>query len=448
MSRKKKSVLDLRLEKACIVHGVDYDVGSGKSIAIPLIPVPLALSPAYLQYAHALSEAINRHLRKMPGAWFADPALQEVLPFPGPERAFIESVWKPSHARRQTVVSRNDFDMPEDPRDSVAFEANGCAIGGIWYGAACARVGREVLVRDLHGRGAAMIQDGYDVFLEHLQTHAKREGMRSQFRIGLLEDRSWDAGITEMPSLAHRLTVDGWDVVLGDPRDLTVRAGGFRLDGQPVDLLYRNMEISDFVAIESERGSKLAALREAFRENRVVSSVAGDFDQKALWEVLTSHRFERHVAKADRRLLREHLLWTRLLRDGETEDPSGRLVDLVSWALANRRSLVLKPNLLCGGEDVTLGPLLSPKQWERLVRRAAKQKGYWVLQTFHRASRFVFRGVGARYITCGVISSPHAISALGRASLDPVVNVSRGGGLVPLFRRTSRGPARTALRAD
>lgn len=434
-----------RLESACLVHGVDYDVGNGKCIAIPLIPVPLALTETYLRYAHTLSEAINRHLKKMPGAWFRDEALQEALPFPDPERRFVENVWKPAHANRQTVVSRNDFDMPPDPRNCVAFESNGCAIGGIWYGAAAARVGRQVLIRDLRDRGAAMIQDGYDVFLEHLQAHAKREGLPKRFRIGLLEDRSWDAGITEMPSLMRRLTVDGWSVVHGDPRDLRVARGGFRLDGEPVDLLYRNMEIADFVAIEHERRSPLKAVREAFRENRIVSTVAGDFDQKALWEVLTSARFEKYVAPGDRKLLREHLLWTRMLRDGETEDPSGTRIDVVSWAIRNRRRLVLKPNLLCGGEGVTLGMLLSDKQWERAIRRGVKQRGHWVLQLFHRASRFSFRGVGTRFVTCGVISSPHAISALGRASLDPVVNVSRGGGLVPLFRRLSRTPARAAL---
>lgn len=440
----KKTPLQKRLEAACLAHGVDYDLGNGKRIAIPLIPVPLALSESWLGYAHRLSEAINRHLRRMPAAWFADEELRAVLPFPDAERAFVEDVWDPAHATRQTVVSRNDFDMPANARDAVAFESNGCAIGGIWYGAAAARVGCAVLLPDMRARGAAMIRDGYDVFLGALRTHAKREGMRSRFRIGLLEDRSWDAGITEMPSLAKRLREDGWDVVLGDPRELTVRRG-FRLRGEPVDLLYRNMELSDLTAIESEERRPLRAMREAFRENRVVSSLAGDFDQKALWEVLTSRRFERHIAAGDRRLLREHLLWTRLVRETETEGPSGKTVDLVPWAMAHRASLVLKPNLLCGGEGVTLGPLLTAKAWERVLRRALKQPGHWVLQSFHRASRFAFRGVGSRFVTCGVISGPNAISALGRASLDPVVNVSRGGGLVPLYKRVARGPARSAI---
>ena len=443
-TRVEPLALKRRLRSACLAHGVDYDVGRGKRIPIPLIPVPLALSASYLRYVHALSEAVNRHLRAMPSAWFADPALREVLVFPPAERRFVESVWDPSHARAQTVVSRNDFDMPADPRDAVAFEANGCAIGGIWYGAAAARVGCEVLLPDLRGSGAAMIHDGYEVFVSQLRAHARAVGLPRRFRLGLLEDRTWDAGITEMPSLLRRLKEDGWDAVLGDPRALTAGRGGLRLDGERVDLLYRNMEISDFVAIERRHGP-LRALRLGFGENRVVSGAAGDFDQKALWEVLTSRRFERYVAPRDRRLLRAHLLWTRLLRETDTEDHAGRTVSLVEYALRSRARLVLKPNLLCGGEGVTLGPRLTQRAWERTIRRALREPGHWVLQHFHRASRVGFRGLGARYVTCGVISSPDAVSALGRASTDPVVNVSRGGGLVPLYRRVASRPARATL---
>ena len=443
-----RAALEKRLLAACIAHGVDYDLGRGKRIPIPLVPVPFALSAAWLREAQALSEAVNRHLCAMPAAWMRDEELRRVLPFPDAERGFVESVWREEHAKRQTVVSRNDFDMPEDPAHAVAFEANGCAIGGIWYGAAAARAGSQVLVPDLGRAGGAMITDGYDVFLAALRAHARKIGAAEPRRIGILEDRDWEAGITEMPSLATRLRHDGFVAVHGDPRELAVRRGRFALAGEPVDLLYRNMEIADLTAIEAEVRGPLRVMREAFRENVVVSTVAGDFDQKALWEVLTSHRFERHIAKEDRARLRKHLLWTRLLRDAETEGPDGKPVSLVDYALASRRRLVLKPNLLCGGEGVTLGPLLSPKEWERVVRRALRQPGQWVLQRFHRASKVRFAGLGARYVTCGVISGAGLVSALGRASTDPVVNVSRGGGLVPLFRRLAASPARGPLRGQ
>jgi hypothetical protein len=435
--------LGKRLVAAALEHNVDYDLGGGKRIPIPLIPV-LALSGNWLAYAHVLSEAINRHLRKMPAAWFADDALRKVLVIPGPEAQLIRDVWDPSHAAKQVVVSRNDFDMPEDPRQAVAFESNGCAIGGIWYGGACARAGREVLLPDFGAEGETMIADGYDVFIAALRAQAAHCGVTGKtFRVGLLEDRSWDAGITEMPSLQKRMTAEGWTVVLGDPRELKV-SQGFKLGGERVDVLYRNMEMADFVAIE-QGGTKLKGLREAFHENRIVSGVAGDFDQKALWEVLTSKRFERHVDADDRTLLRTHLLWTRLLREVETENPKGESVDLVKWAAKNRTGLVLKPNLLCGGEGVSLGPLLSAKAWEKALANALKEPGQWVVQKFHKASSVNFKGVGPRYVTCGMISGPTAVSALGRASTDPVVNVSRGGGLVPLFKGSPRGPGRTTL---
>lgn len=409
-----------RIREACFAHGVDYELGPRKKIAIPLAPAPVVLEEKFLAHVGRVSEAVNRHLVRAAFAWFEDPALHEVIVFPERERRFLESAWT---GAPQTIVSRNDFDMPADPRDAVSFESNGCAIGGIWYGAACARawvsVARQPASRPL--------RDGCDVFLEILRRHAKSIDAPGRFRLGILENRAWREGITEMPSIAKRLARLGHEVVIGDPRELS--HGGRRLRGEKVDLLYRNMELADILEI---RGVP-RAMRDAFRANLVVSGLAGDFDQKSLWEVLTSRAYERHVARADRALLRKHLLWTRLVREIETEDPSGATVDLVPWMLRNRARLAIKPNLLCGGEGVTLGPFQSARAWERLVRKSIVEKGRWVVQRFHRASKRRFPRVGARYVTCGIISCGTSVNALGRASGDAVVNVSRGGGLIPLF---------------
>ena len=313
-----------RIRAASIAHGVDYDMGGGKRIAIPVMTQPLTVDARALRALHGISEAINRHVRRLPAAWFRDPRVASVVFFPDAERAFLEDVWRDEHAGAQTIVSRNDLDAPSDTRRTVAFETNGCAIGGVVYGAATARVLEDVVLGTRGDRDRfTPIPDGRHVQLELLRDHARLLGLPARFRVGILENREWDAGITEMPRVAAFLEAYGHPVVLGDPRDLTVGRGGFRLGGLPVDLLYRNMELADFVAIESESGRTLRAVREAFRANAVVSGIAGDFDQKSVWELLTARHFDQHVAKDDRALLRRHLLWTRLFRDTETEGPDG-----------------------------------------------------------------------------------------------------------------------------
>ena len=81
------------------------------------------------------------------------------------------------------------------------------------------------------------------------------------------------------------------------------------------------------------------------------------------------------------------------------------------------------------------------KAWRRAVDRAVREPGRWVVQRFHSGTKRNFPAVGKGhsaadcYVTYGVISAPTGQGILGRASGIPVVNVSRGGGLVALFRR-------------
>jgi len=281
-----------------------------------------------------------------------------------------------------------------------------------------------------------MLTDGCEVAARVLAEHARSVFGKTRPRVGILENREWDAGITEMPSLARHLERDGMATHIGDPRELDYRRGAFRLKGQPVDILYRNMEGDDFAELASS-GHRLDAVVAAFHDNRVVSGIAGDFDHKSMWEVLTSPATAHVVAPAHRALLRRHLLWTRLLRDAETAGPDGQKIDLLPWVLTHKNQLVLKPNRSCGGEGVTLGPALDAEHWRRAVMRALRHRDAWVVQLFHEGTqkRFPVRRPGSRlhYVTYGVISAPRAVGILGRACRHPVVNVSRGGGLLPVF---------------
>jgi hypothetical protein len=424
------------LRRACLERGVDYDLGPGRRVPIDVWPEPRLLRASQLRFLHRLSERINVYLRRMPALYLAHPEVHEIVPLGPAEHEFLVDCWRDEHDGRQTIVGRNDVDMPDDPSKTVAFEANGCSIGGIYYAAACARAVDDVVFRAgalaALSRRLELLDDGCDLVADLLRAHAGLVGAPTQPAVGVLENREWDAGITEMPRLVAHLTAAGLPAVLGDPRELTVSHGRFRLGGRSVDLLYRNMELADFVELEAD-GADLSALRRAFRENRVVSGLAGDFDHKSLWEVLTSARTRHLVAPADRRVFRKLLLWTRRLRDVRTEGPDGDVVDLVPFTRRNRRCLVIKPNTACGGEGVTLGLLLTDRAWTRAVDRALADPAGWVVQRFWRGTRCRLSG-RSLFVTYGVISAPRAVCVLSRACVHPVVNVSQGGGLVAVFK--------------
>ena len=94
-----------------------------------------------------------------------------------------------------------------------------------------------------------------------------------------------------------------------------------------------------------EEGVDVEPMRMLLRENRVISSIAAELDQKSCWEVFTDPDISRatlHRRGATR--FHRHVLWTRVLSD-RTHHAARR----TTWAPARVRArehddLVLKPN--------------------------------------------------------------------------------------------------------
>ena len=92
-----------------------------------------------------------------------------------------------------------------------------------------------------------------------------------------------------------------------------------------IDVAYRDYEIRELIALEGELGQPLDGMRLLFRQNRVVSSIVGDFDHKSGWELLTDPAIaERFFSIEECRLFRRHVLWTRVVGDRRTTLPHGR----------------------------------------------------------------------------------------------------------------------------
>jgi hypothetical protein len=435
--------IERRLRRAALLRGVDYDLGHGRRVPIDMMPTPVLLTAAQVRFLHRLAEAVNGMLRRMPELYLGDAAVRAALPFPADEEALVRDCYR-RHGP-QTLVTRVDFDLPNHrpgaTRHTVAFEPNGVSIGGIFYGGECARVVADVALDEQARRDLRHLDDACQAIPTVLRRHAAALGLPRRLHVAILEDRDWDAGITEMPRLALRLEAAGMTAALCDPRDLALRGGRLTLHGRRVDLVYRNMEARDLCDIEAT-GARLSALRAAFRRNLVVSGIAGDFDHKSVWEVLTSAPTRHVVPRGLRALFRRHLLWTRVLRERRTEGPDGTEVDLVPFVRRGRESLVLKPNRECGGDGVTLGPYLDARAWDRALERGLAERGDWVVQTFHPGSMKPFTRVRGRrrqtlraFYTFGVIATPREVGVVGRACTRPVVNVSAGGGMFAVFRR-------------
>jgi hypothetical protein len=216
-----------------------------------------------------------------------------------------------------------------------------------------------------------------------------------------------------------------------------LRQGQVWYEDTPVDAAYRDYEVRDLIDLENEEGQDMQPMKALFRANRIVSSMAGDFDHKSCWEVLTDPRFAKYWSADERRYFRRHVLWTRLLGDRRTTNPEGEMVDLPEYVRQNQEELVLKPNRSYGGDRVIIGPSVSEGEWEAALQEALTGEEPFVAQRLARISVSEFPIVtpegGVKfepfYMVMGFAPTKYGVAVLGRASQRQVVNVAQRGGM-------------------
>ena len=425
------------------VRGVRYldDAGTSRTIEIALKPW-LLTSAQLLQFhrtAHMLADALLRVAHLYPRV----PAVRDVIHFEPARESWMHLCAHPS-ARPLAVIGRLDstavYGHARWRQEFRMLEPNAVGVGGVHYApAGCSIVMDvlgDVLSRAFPGRAITATPDPRQLLVEELRAVARRLG-RPLRGIALIENTDYTTGTDEFQELARYLNALGLRAVVADPRELRLVRGELRAGAVPVDLLYRDSELQEFVDMETA-GHRLTAMRHAVRQGRLVSGLTWEFDQKSAWELFTDARYARYFSASQCAFFRTHVLWTRLVRETKTSNPQGHVIDLLPFIRRQKNQLVLKPNTLFGGEGVVIGPQVSPSVWDATVRRALRGSERYVVQQVAKIPTDTFPSLvdgdvrwTTRYVVSGFFFSSSGIGLVGRFSGLPVVNVSRGGGLIP-----------------
>jgi hypothetical protein len=277
---------------------------------------------------------------------------------------------------------------------------------------------RELLLQDL---------------LEHLEAIGRPEG-----QIVLVDPKYAAEGPDEPEALAeYYRTRHGLSVLHADVSELRLVGDDVFYGDARVDLAYRDASVLDLMDWEAE-GVDVAPMRALLRQNRVVSSIAAELDQKSCFEVFTDPALaERFFTPEERQVLRRHVLWTRVLSARTTMSPSGQPVDLLEYVRKDRESLVLKPNRAYGGTGVIVGPAATQGEWDAAIDQALNDEDRWVVQqiasipvkTFHVLDDSNRVHVEPFFIVMGFAPSRYGVALVVRASQRPVVNVAQQGGM-------------------
>lgn len=417
----------------------------GEWDTIRVLPCPITVLPDQLGYIHYVSLTIHNALKRLPELYMQDAAVRDLLRILPEEEEWLGKCWGPSQREQNPVFGRLDamvdFISPMW-KDSLRFvEPNLSGIGGLHLVPTAEQIVADLVLPVLQAQDRhlqlAIGQDIRELLMQEVLDHAEAIG-RPARNVCFVEPKYAGSGPDEQEALAEYFRGRyGMNVMHADPAELRVRDGEVYYKDDAVDLAYRDYPVSDLIDLE-RTGVDIEPMRILFCQNRIISSISAELDQKSCWEVLSDPTFmQRYFSADERQVFRRHILWTRLLSDRRTALPDGRSGSLLEYVRREPEALVLKPNRAFGGEGVVIGHGLARAGWESALEQALADKERWVVQQLASipVGEFPVLGPDAKihfepfYTVMGFAPTKYGVAILARASQKQVVNVAQRGGM-------------------
>jgi uncharacterized circularly permuted ATP-grasp superfamily protein len=330
------------------------------------------------------------------------------------------------------VLSRIDaFLTPAGPR---FLEINNDAPAGFGYGDRMAAVFQDLPVFRAF---AAERKVSYVASVPALVSAVRSAAPRGASGIVAIVDWAEVKTRADQEILGDAFAAAGAACRLVDPRELSVRHGRLWAGIEPVDVVYRRALLGELLA----RAPEAEGLLQAYRER--VAVFVNSFrcqlsEDKALFALLTDEQHSGLLTSEERALAAATVPWTRKVEERRTAK-DGRSVDLLPFTVAHRTELVLKPAHGYGGQSVVVGRDVDAPAWEAAVRSALGAA--WVVQEYVPAPAEEFpvcEDGRLGFVPLNVNANPFYVEGgeaggVARASQQAVINVSAGGGSVPMF---------------
>lgn len=232
---------------------------------------------------------------------------------------------------------------------------------------------------------------------------------------------------------------EGYPTVICSPDELSFENGRLRTGNFLIDIVYKRLLVNEYLPIVSE----YPALLNAYRAGAIcmVNSFRSKLiHKKALFAVLTDQRRAGLFTSAEQHAIRNHVPWTRLVRDEKT-DYFGEEIELLKFINENHNKLVLKPNDDYGGHGITIGWNSDEIGWEEALRGALTNGDYLVQERVPTAREMfpALQDDGTVQFAEQLVDLDPLLfngrvkSAFTRLSFSELANVSSGGGMVPTF---------------
>ena len=226
------------------------------------------------------------------------------------------------------------------------------------------------------------------------------------------------------------------------PDELEYRGGKLRSNGFEIDLVYRKITVQEFLM----RFDLSHPLVRAYRDGAVcvVNSFRAELaHKKAIFALLTDERVTGGFPAAERKAIREHIPWTRVVNSSKTTYGDEE-VDLPEFIFKHREHLVLKPNDVSTGQHAYPGWETDESGWDRAIRTALRDSYVVQERVELKSSVFPLLQFGSLEMkSMAVDVQPHIYLGKVHGCSSWLSDVSSGGfstlaGLAPTFILESR----------
>jgi hypothetical protein len=204
-----------------------------------------------------------------------------------------------------------------------------------------------------------------------LKAYKQFGGGTKRPNIGIVEFRpAYHSGQSEYELFRDYFRQEGYSVEIVSPEQLEYRNRILRRGDFQIDLVYRRLGVQEFLL----RFDLTHPLVQAYRDRAVcvVNSFRSELaHKKAMFGLLTDEGLTAKFPLPERKAIREHVPWTRLVASVKTTY-EGATVDLPEFIMKHREKMALKPNDDYSDQHTYFGWEMDDAGWDRAIKQAMR----------------------------------------------------------------------------
>ena len=344
----------------------DRGLSAGGRLICPFLR-PSFISRRQYESLVRTSEAVIGAIDRMEQIVLANPALLARLELL-PAEKMLASI-DPGYQSLE-VTARFDSHLRNGHLHFVQYNAD--SPGGAGYADALTDLFWDVPpMKEMRKRYAFTRMGGRKHLLQALLKAYKQFGGVKKPNIAIVEFRPpYHSGRSEYELFRDYFRDEGYAVEIVSPEQLEYRNRTLRKEKFTIDLVYRRMGVQEFLM----RFDLNHPLVQAYRDQAVcmINSFRSELaHKKAMFGLLTDDALVAKFPAPERKAIREHVPWTRLVAATKTtfED---RSIDLPEFIAQHRDRLALKPNDDYSDLHTYRGWEMDDAGWERALKQAMR----------------------------------------------------------------------------